>query len=69
MLDEENEVTKRMYLKVGFKFSSRYKDKIYFPTFGRLSEREFQPTFWTIMEMRRFWIFFHGLRANKYKAV
>ena len=69
MLDEDNEYITKLYLKARFKFSEQFSEKIYFQTFGRTSEREFQPTFWTIMEMRRFWIFFHGLRANKYKAV
>lgn len=70
LLDENNKYITKLYQKAEFKFSKRFSQKIYYPTFGRrTTEGEFQPTFWTIMEMNQFGILIHSWKANKFKFV
>jgi len=66
LLDDENIKTKELYLKVGFKASSMYNEKIFFPTFGRLIDGRLSPTFWTIMEMGQLHFSLISLRSLNY---
>lgn len=66
MLDPNNSFIKKLYLKAGFRFSERFTEPIYFPTFGRTVDGKFEPTYWRIMEMGPYRIMFYASLAFKY---
>ena len=68
MLDEKNKYIVNLYTRAKFRFSDRFSEKIYYPTFGKEEDGKFQPTFWKIMEMNQLYILLHSLRASKFQS-
>ena len=69
MLDIENQKIKKLYFQAGFKYSERFDEKIYFPTFGRVGKKGLEPTGWTILEMNQTNILKFALLSLKYRFV
>ena len=53
LADNDSARFKKIYLGGGYKYSEKYAEPIYFPTFGKTVEGRFQPTYWSIMEIDR----------------
>lgn len=69
MLDIRNEKIRQIYLRAGYRFSKRFADPIYYPTFGGTDEGGFHPTKWTIMEMGKLRILVHAVNSFRYRLV
>jgi hypothetical protein len=69
LLDESSVRIKKIYLGAGFKYSEKYKDKIYFPTFGKTEKGIFKPTYWSIMEIDYDTILQHSRSADNYLKI
>lgn len=70
LTDSNNKKTSSLYLHAGFKYSPRFEQTIYFPTFGRAGDdNELKPTKWAVMEMSRAYIVFHALKGINYRSL
>lgn len=69
LLDDSAARIKKIYLSAGFDYSTKYNEKIFFPTFGKTENGVFKPTYWSIMEISHENICGHSKNADKYLRV
>lgn len=69
LLDVGSARFKRIYLRTGYRHSTRYAEPIYFPTFGRTVHGTFRPTFWSVMEIDRESILNQSRNALNYQRL
>jgi len=66
LMDVESQRFQEIYKFSGWKESEQYNDTVLFPTFGKITEEQFIPTQWRIMEIDKEKIYKYSLIFNNY---
>ena len=69
LLDVGSARFRRIYLRAGYRYSTRYAEPIYFPTFGKTVHGTFRPTFWAVMEIDHESILRQSRNAQNYQRL